>query len=189
MKSIEFYDLPRPIHEPFVAAAQASLAPAPLAIKRGSRFVGARWFLASLTLLAVTAGYAAEGFGDLEHEGAIASTVRAAFYCVGFALSFACLMRGLTVRDRALSLPFARGTYLFPVGVVDAMSSSIHVHSLADLSAVEAHPGALRVTFNDGATFEFPAKDQQQADAAKKAVTESQQRLDEATRADSVRHL
>jgi hypothetical protein len=189
MKSIEFYDLPRPIQERFVAAAQASLAPAPLAIKLGSRFVGARWFLASLTLLAMTAWYAAEGFGDLEHEGAIASGVRAAYYCVGFALSFACLMRGLTVRDRALSLPFARATYLFPVGVVDAMSSSIHVHSLAELSAVEAHPSALRVTFNDGATFEFPAKDQQQAEAAKKAVTESQQRLDEATRVDSVRHL
>jgi hypothetical protein len=189
MKSIEFYDLPRPIQERFVAAAQASLAPAPLAIKLGSRLVGARWFLASLVLLAVTAWSAAEGFGDLEHEGAIASRDRAALYCVGFALSFACLMRGLTVRDRALSLPFARATYLFPVGVVDAMSSSIHVHSLADLSAVEAQPGALRVTFKDGSIFEFPAKDQQQADAAKKAVTESQQRLDEATRADSVRHL
>lgn len=189
MKSIEFYDLPRPIQERFVAAAQASLAPAPLAIKLGSRFVGARWFLASLVLLAVTAWYAAEGFGDLEHEGAIASRHRALIYCVGFALSFACLMRGLTVRDRASSLPFARATYLFPVGVVDAMSSSIRVHSLADLSTVEAQPGALRVTFKDGAIFEFPAKDQQQADAAKQAVTESQQRLDEATRTDSVRHL
>lgn len=189
MKSIEFYDLPRPTQERFVAAAHASLAPAPLAIKLASRFVGARWFIASLALLAVTAWYAADGFGDLEHEGAIASSVRAAFYSLGFALSFGCFMRGLTVRDRALSLPFARATYLFPVGVVDAMSSSIRVHSLDELSAVEAHPSSLRVTFKDGATFEFPAKDQQQAEAAKDALTESQQRLDEATRADSVRHL
>jgi hypothetical protein len=189
MKSIEFYDLPRPVQERFVAAAQASLAPAPLAIKLGSRFVGARWFLASLALLAATAWYAAEGFGNLEHQGAIASSTRAVYYCVGFALSFACLMRGLTVRDRAFCLPFARATYLFPVGVVDAMSSSIHVHSLADLSAVEAQPGALRVTFKDGAIFEFPAKDQRQAEAAKEAVTEARQRLEEATRTDSVRHL
>jgi hypothetical protein len=189
MKSIEFYDLPRPIQERFVAASQASLAPAPLAIKLGSPFIGARWFLASLALLAVTAWYAAQGFGELEHEGAIASGERALFYCVGFALSFACLTRGLTVRDRALRLPFARATYLFPAGVVDAMSSSLSVHSLADLSLVETTGAALRVKFKDGATFEFPAKDQQQADLAKNAVTESQHRLDAATRAESVRHL
>jgi hypothetical protein len=189
MKSIEFYDLPRPIQERFVAAAQASLAPAPLAIKLGSRFIGARWFLASLLLLALTAWYAAQGFGQLEHAGAIASGQHALAYCIGFTSSFACLTRGLTVRDRALSLPFARATYLFPAGVVHAMSSSLSVHSLADLSAVEATDAALLVKFKDGATFEFPAKDQKQADLAKNAVTESQQRLDEATRADSVRYL
>ena len=86
-----------------------------------------------------------------------------------------------------MSLPFARATYLFPVGVVDAMSSSIRVHPLSELSAVEASPSALRVTFEDGSSFEFPAQDQPQAEAAKQAVTESQQRLEEATRSDSVR--
>jgi hypothetical protein len=189
MKSIEFYDLPRPIQERFVAASQASLAPAPLAVKLGSRFVGGRWFIASLVGLAITAWYASRGFGDLEHESAIASGVHALIYCLGFTLSFACLTRGLTVRDRAMSLPFARATYLFPMGVVDAMSSSLSVHSLADLSSVEARSSALAVTFNDGTTFEFPALDQTQADAAKAAVGESRQRLDEATRADSVRSL
>jgi hypothetical protein len=189
MKSIEFYDLPRPIQERFVAAAIGSLAPAPLAIKLGSRFVGARWFVVALIGFALTAWYALQGFGDLEDAGAIASGTRAIVYCVGFTLSFACLTRGLTVRDRALSLPFARATYLFPMGVVDAMSSSLSVHSLADLKSVEAKPSSLAVTFNDGSSFEFPARDQQQAEAAKTAVTESQQRLDEATRADSVRSM
>ncbi len=189
MKSIEFYDLPRPIQERFVAAAQASLAPAPLAVKLGSRFVGMRWFVGALAGFALTAWYVAQGFGDLASDEAIASGTRALIYCFGFTLSFACLTRGLTVRDRALSLPFARATYLFPMGVVDAMSSSLGVHSLADLKDVEAKAGALTITFNDGATFEFPAKNQEQADAAKQAVIASQQRLDEATRADSVRYL
>ncbi len=189
MKSIEFYDLPRPIQERFVAAAQASLAPAPLAIKLGPRFVGARWFAASAVGFLATAGYAAQGFGDLEHDGAIASSLRALVYCIGFTLSFACLTRGLTVRDRALSLPFARATYLFPMGVVDAMSASLSVHSLADLTSVEATAASLHVAFSDGATFEFPAADQKQAEAAKQAVAESRNRLDEATRADSVRSL
>jgi hypothetical protein len=189
MKSIEFYDLPRPIQERFVAAAQASLAPAPLAIKLGSRYVGARWFVAAAFGFGATALYAAQGFGDLHHEAALASGWRAALYCLGFTLSFACLTRGLTVRDRAFSLPFARATYLFPVGVVDAMSSSLSVHSLADLSKVEATPASLHVTFNDGSSFEFPAKDQQHAQATKDAVTASQERLDEATRADSVRSM
>jgi len=189
MKSIEFYDLPRPIQERFVAAAQASLAPAPLAVRLGSRFVGARWFVAAALGFVVTAWFASRGFGELGHESALASRLHAFIYCVGFTISFACLTRGLTVRDRALSLPFARATYLFPMGVVDAMSSSLNVHSLADLSKVEATAGSLNVTFNDGVTFEFPAKDQEQAEAAKTAVTQSQSRLDEATRADSVRHL
>jgi hypothetical protein len=189
MKSIEFYDLPRPIQERFVAAAQASLAPAPLAVKLGPRFVGARWFVASLAGFGLTAWYASRGFGALGHESAIASGFNALLYCVGFTLSFAFLTRGLTVRDRAASLPFARATYLFPMGVVDAMSSSLSVHSLADLRVVEARASALSVTFNDGTSFEFPARDQAQADLAKAAVEESRQRLDEATRADSVRSL
>ena len=189
MKSIEFYDLPRPIQERFVAAAQASLAPAPLAIRLASRFVGARWFAAAALGLAVTAWFASRGFGELGHDSALASRWHAFIYCVGFTISFGCLTRGLTLRDRALSLPFARATYLFPMGVVDAMSSSLNVHSLADLSKVEATAASLNVTFKDGVTFEFPAKDQEQAEAAKNAVTQSQSRLDEATRADSVRHL
>lgn len=189
MKSIEFYDLPRPIQERFVAAAQASLAPAPLAVKLGSRFVGARWFVAAAIGFALTAWYTWQGFGDLDDPGAIASGTRALIYCVGFALSLVCLTRGLTLRDRALSLPFARATYLFPMGVVDAMSSSLSVHPLSELKSVEAKSSSLSVTFDDGATFEFPARDQQQAEAAKIAVTESRQRLDEATRADSVRQI
>src|SRR6185295_19139843 len=58
-----------------------------------------------------------------------------------------------------------------------------------DLRTVEAKTSALNVTFVDGASFDFPAQDQAQAEAAKRAVTESQERLDEATRADSVRGL
>jgi hypothetical protein len=189
MKSIEFYDLPRPVQERFVAASQASLAPAPLAVRPASRYIGARWFIASLIGFAVTAVFALLGFGDLTHPSAIATGLHALIYCVGFTLSFASLTRGLTLRDRALSLPFARATYLFPMGVVEATSSSLSVHSLADLRTVESTAAALNVTFIDGTSFEFPARDQDQADAAKRAVTESQERLDEATKADSVRHL
>lgn len=189
MKTIEFYDLPRPVQERFVAASQASLAPAPLAVKLASRYVGARWFAGAVASFAATAWFMSRGFGDLSHPAALASVGHAIAYCVGFTLSLACLTRGLTVRDRALSLPFARATYLFPMGVVEATSSRLAVHSLADLSRVEALGATLNVTFNDGATFQFPAKDPEQANAAKEAVAQSQERLDEATRADSVRHL
>jgi hypothetical protein len=189
MKSIEFYDLPRPVQERFVAASQASLAPAPLAIRPASRYVGARWFLASGIGFSITSVFAWQGFGDLAHPSALATGVHALIYCLGFTLSFASLTRGLTLRDRALSLPFARATYLFPMGVVEATSSALNVHSLADLRTVEATAAALNITFIDGTSFDFPAQDQGQADAAKRAVTESQERLDEATRADSVRGL
>jgi hypothetical protein len=189
MKSIEFYDLPRPVQERFVAAAQASLAPAPLAVKPAPRYVGLGWFAASLLGFLVTAGFAAHGYGDLARASALASGFDAVLYCIGFTLSFACLTRGLTLRDRAVSLPFVRATYLFPMGVVDATSSALSVHSLTDLRTVEATADALQVTFIDGASFAFPARDQDQANAAKQAVTESQERLDEATRADSVRSL
>ncbi|HEU4579397.1 MAG TPA: hypothetical protein VFS67_14145 [Polyangiaceae bacterium] len=189
MKSIEFYDLPRPVQERFVAASQASLAPAPLALRPASKYVGARWFGAALVGLCVTSLFALNGFGDLEHPAALATGLHALIYCLGFTLSFASLTRGLTLRDRALSLPFARGTYLFPMGVVEAQSSALNVHSLTDLRTVEATASALNVTFVDGASFDFPAADQAQAEAAKRAVTESQERLDEATRADSVRGL
>lgn len=189
MKSIEFYDLPRPVQERFVAASQASLAPAPLAMRPAPKYVGARWFIACALGFSLTAAFAFYGFGDLKHPSALATGVHALIYCLGFTLSFASLTRGLTLRDRALSLPFARGTYLFPMGVVEANSSALNVHSLADLRTVEATAAALSVTFVDGTSFDFPAQDQGQADAAKRAVNESQERLDEATRADSQRHM
>ncbi|HVZ36362.1 MAG TPA: hypothetical protein VG963_28230 [Polyangiaceae bacterium] len=189
MKSIEFYDLPRPVQERFVAAARASLTPAPLAIKPAPHYVGLRWFVAAGLVLLGTTAFASRGFGDLERASALATVFDALLYCVGFAIGFACLIRGLTLRDQAVSLPFERATYLFPMGVVEATSSALNIHSLADLRTVEAHAAALAVTFVDGTHFEFPARDQDQADAAKRAVTESRDRLDEATRADSVRSL
>jgi len=189
MKSIEFYDLPRPVQERFVAASQASLAPAPLAIRPDSSYVGARWFVGFAIGFSATCAFALHGFGDLEHPSALATSLHALIYCMGFTLSFASLTRGLTLRDRALSLPFARATYLFPMGVVEATSSALNVHSLADLRTVEASAAALNVTFVDGTSFDFPAQDLAHAEAAKRAVTESQERLDEATRADSVRGL
>ena len=66
MKSIEFYDLPRPVQERFVAAARASLTPAPLAIKPAPHYVGLRWFVAAGLVLLGTTVFASRGFGDLE---------------------------------------------------------------------------------------------------------------------------
>lgn len=189
MKSIEFYDLPRAVQERFISASQAALAPAPLAVKVASGYVGLRWFLAALAGFVLTIAYVLRGFGDLAHGGALASGLQAAIYGVGFTLSFACLSRGLTLRDRALSLPFTRATYLFPVGVIRAESATLELHSLADLERVEASPTALELSFKAGARFAFPAKTAEQAEMAKEAVTRSKERLGEAQREDSMREL
>jgi hypothetical protein len=189
MKSIEFYDLPRAVQERFISASQAALAPAPLAVKVASEYVGLKWFVAALVGFALTIAYVLRGFGDLEHESALASGAHAVLYGFGFTLSFAFLSRGLTLRDRALSLPFTRATYLFPVGVIQALSSSLKLHSLSDLSGVEASADALKLSFSDGSEFMFPAKTAEQAAAAKEAVTRSKDRLGEAQREESMREL
>lgn len=189
MKSIEFYDLARPAQERFVAATRATLAPAPLAVRHSSKFVGSRWFLTAALGVVTTAAFASRGFGDLQHPAALASGWRAVIYCLGFTASFACLTRGLTLRDRALSLPFTRGVYLFPSGVVEATSSGLNVHSLQALASVNATANSLEVQFDEGATFSFPANSLELAQAAHQAVIESQSRLNEATATDSVRQL
>jgi hypothetical protein len=189
MKSIEFYDLPRAVQERFISASQAALAPAPLAVKVASEYVGLRWFVAALAGFGLTLGYVLRGFGDLEHSTAIASGLHAGLYGIGFTLSFACLSRGLTLRDRALSLPFTRATYLFPVGVIQALSSTLKLYSLGELSAAEARANALELRFTDGSEFAFPARSAEQAELAKDAVTRSKDRLGEAQREDSMREL
>jgi hypothetical protein len=189
MKSIEFYDLPRAVQERFISASQAALAPAPLAVKVASGYVGLKWFLAALAGFALTIAYVLRGFGDLAHGNAVASGLQAVIYGLGFTLSFACLSRGLTLRDRALSLPFTRATYLFPVGVIRAESSTLELHSLEDLERVEAKPTALELSFKAGARFAFPAKTVEQTSMAKDAVTRSKERLGEAQREDSLREL
>lgn len=189
MKSIEFYDLPRAVQERFISASQAALAPAPLAVRIASGYVGLKWFLAALAGFVLTIAYVLRGLGDLEHGGAIASGLQAALYGLGFTLSFACLSRGLTLRDRALSLPFTRATYLFPVGVIRAESATLELHSLQDLERIEASSHALELSFAAGARFSFPAKTAEQATLAKDAVTRSKERLGEAQREESMREL
>lgn len=189
MKPIEFYDLPRAVQERFISASQASLAPAPLAVKVATGYVGRDWFLGALAAFAVTIGIALLGFGDLDHAGAIASGARAGLYCVGFSVSFACLSRGLTLRDRALSLPFTRGTYLFPVGVIEAVSSTLRLHPLSEVEAVEPAEQAFVLRFADGTRFEFPAASREQAELARDAVTQANERLSEARREQSLRDL
>ncbi len=189
MKSIEFYNLPRPAQERFVAACQGTLEPIPLAVRLAPQYVGSRWFGGALGGLVATAAFALQGFGDLTHPGAIAGLGKALLYCFGFAVSFGCLARGLTLRDQASSLPFARGVYLFPVGVVEALSSDLVVHSLEDVDQVRPQDGVLELTFRDGSRFDFSTQREEHAQEVASAVNLSRERLGEASKRDSIRHL
>ncbi len=163
VQTIDFHGLSRSMQERFAACARGAAAPAPLAIaplrSRAPAVFAGTIAVASVGL----ALFVARGFGDLGRAEAMHRTTALPIYfaCVAaIALGVAQLVV-LGMRRRAL--PFQRGTYVFPVSIVDARDELVRVFSLADLEGIDSEAATVRVVAATGEVFRFPARDAQEA--------------------------
>ncbi|MBN2193880.1 MAG: hypothetical protein JW751_13780 [Polyangiaceae bacterium] len=186
MRQVQFFALPRAIQERFLAATAGAAPPLPLAYKAMGRPPPIGWILSALVAGGALAAAVAYGYGDAKSPFALAPTYMMGVYAVAiWWLTFSALeVIGKVIQ--AGMVPFRRGVYLFPGGVIDARSSRIAVTRLDELSRSELLPqgAGIRLVFRRR-TWEFPLFDRTQGPALVEALGVHQQKLRTALEANS----
>jgi hypothetical protein len=174
---LDFYGLIRPVQERFIASTRGLAVPTPLAVERAALTSARPWLALSAVAIVALLTVATLGFGSLSSGLALASIAQLVVYAALLAVAVGCLLRALALQHRFRSLPFPPGNYLFPIGVVEARSAALRLHSLLDLDAVQANNRIVRVAFTNGSTFEFKARGEPEAEQIRQVVQEARKTL------------
>jgi hypothetical protein len=174
---LDFYGLVRPVQERFIASARGQAVPTPLALERATLTSTRPWLVMSGVSIAALLTIASLGFGNLNSSLAIGSVVQLVVYVVLLGLAAGCLLRALALQHRFRSLPYPPGNYLFPIGVIEARSAALRMHSLLDLDSVQTNGKTVRVAFAGGGVFEFGARGEPEAEQVRQIVLEAKKTL------------
>lgn len=178
MQKIPFFGLERSIQDRFVESTHGKEVPTPLLYQKAPQNPLAR----SLTLVALTAlvaglGFAWLGYGRLDHPWALDPTWAIGVYCGTACVALSALLRAIVIWDRDASLPYLRGLFVYPVGVIDASSETILIHQFTELAEHSIVGNKLRLRFNDGHRFEFHDREKARLEQVVTTIEGTQQRL------------
>ena len=178
MQRVPFFSLTRPIQDRFIESTRGQEVPRPILRRRAGlgRQVQVCAIVGGLLLCAL-GGFGALGFGSLDSKMAIEPP-----WAMGVYFALACggslaLFKGAATWSRQASLPFVRGTYLFPVGVIDARSSVIEVHELNQLKDLSVQGSRFSLLFDDGARFEFVTSDPTRSEQIRSLIEGATERV------------
>lgn len=151
---VDFFTLPRPVQDRVVASLTGHGVPAVLAFAANPAWRVQRWAWLAVLLFAALVGLGSVGFGQLGSPNALhAGTFLVAYVLVG--VLFCLALTVFLMAGRPSDYPFALGTYLLPVGVIEVNRRRLVITSIAELQRVEAEGARLRVVFGSG-VFRFP---------------------------------
>jgi hypothetical protein len=155
-KEFDFFALPRQVQDRVVASLNGKGVPEVIAYQPSSRWLALRWlWLAGLSSVALVP-LSVWGFGQLSSPHALQHPLFAAAY-IGLSVLAACSLAVYSTAQKARVYPFALGTYLLPVGVVDVTSAALTTTPLTDLRRVTASGKShVSLEFGSGGVFEFP---------------------------------
>ncbi len=154
-RTVDFFKLPRPVQDRVVASLTGHGMPLALSYQPTSLWQVYRWGCAATLLFAALITLGAVGFGQLGAPSALHDTRYGGAYLVlGGLLGVACAACFLAARPS--DYPFALGTYLLPVGVIDVERRRLLITPLGGLRRVRANgPRGVTLEFNTG-SFRFP---------------------------------
>jgi len=191
-KKVDFYLLPRPIQDRFVAATRRTAPPSPILFQKAPRtmvwaFLGGSAVVAHAAILLLRAGWGDVGSSMALHGlKLIVLDVLlwgAATYGVVHAMA---LIRALD------SLPYKAGTYLFPGCLVEALGPVLRVWAVVDAESVErlATPApGLELRMRDGSRVVVLAGNVDEAERADKQLTQTRAELARAVAEDEAHVL
>lgn len=184
MKRVDFFTLPRPIQERFVASARGQGAPAPLLIAPPRpAYAAISWGLAA-ALLVLTWGFVVSlGYGVLESPFALQPQWMLGLHAGLLMGAAVCAFRARAELQKSSRLPFPPGIYLFPIGVIDAQTSPFGVHGWDELKNMQFTASGARLTFAGG-RFDFKARPGTQLSDIERRLTEYRTQLSAGPRED-----
>jgi hypothetical protein len=190
VKRVDFYLLPRPVQDRFVAATRGTAPPMPILFERAPRakvwaFLGGGAVVSLLALLLLRAGW-----GDVSSpialHGARLATVDVLLW-IAAAYGVVHAMALLRAPD---SLPYKAGIYLFPACVVEGLGPVLRVWTVGDAESVaRTQPAAgIELRMHDGSRVAVRARNAEDAERAERQVTQTRAELARAM-ADEDPHL
>lgn len=182
MRKVDFYALPRAVQERFLASTTGASPPLPLALRSGGARLPVGWILSAVAALVALFVALRLGYGDARSSLALAPATMMIAYAVACWWLFFSVFKAIGKVAQAALVPFRRGTYLFPGGVVAARSARIEVTPLSDLVRAELVAGgaSVRLSFKSGGPFELPVADRARGPAMVEALEVHRQKLVEA---------
>ena len=179
MRQVDFFQLQRDVQERFVAATTGVGVPSVLLASTKGRRFSRVWTLVGFAGPGVTLVVMTIGFGGLGHPLAILGAAYIGVFAIGLIVAVRSLLLWFEWKRDPSSLPYPMGVYLFPVGVVDAMTSRPRVYPFTELKALERSQPArqLVLKFSDGARFEFDAQTPERADQVVQQIQRFQSEL------------
>jgi hypothetical protein len=179
MREVDFYQLPRHVQERFVTSSRGAGLPSWLLSSRPPRPYPWLWTIVGAAGLLVVCITAVVGFGSLGSPRAIMNPTAILFFAVGFVAALLGLLYASAQSSDHERLNYKAGIYLYPVGVIDAMTAMPRVYPLTELSELVGSQPARKLTlrFAGGATFEFDAETEAHAADIEQQVRRHQAEL------------
>lgn len=138
----DFFGLPRPVQDRFIASASGSGVPQPLLYcaaqsLSSDRWRVLRWLLLVVGALSVFAFSSVLGFGELDHPLAIQPVAMGLLYALSAGATALGLAGYMWERSRHRRYPYPLGIYYFPIGVVVALDEALELYPLRTMQRWE----------------------------------------------------
>jgi hypothetical protein len=180
MQPIDFYALPRAAQERFVGSVRGFGLPAPILRTSARPLEPFAWIGVSVASLVLVIAFCRAGYGDLESGIAVQKLGWLIAYVALVGLAVFALLRALSILHEFDRSPFPRGVYLFPVGVIDARKSELHLYPIEDLANVTGPDRKGFALDFGGKSFAFAVADEALAATASREIANARGSVDEA---------
>jgi hypothetical protein len=177
LKRIDFFQLTRAVEERFLEASQGRAAPGPLLVGAPPPpFDAIKWGAAAVASFIVWIWVASVGYGDLRSSFAIQPTWIAVVHAALLALAAFFALRARSALGERTKLPFRQAVYLFPIGVIDARTSSLAIYEWNEFTSLAVRGKSATLRFGSQ-SFTFPLASAAQGPELEQRVNELREKL------------
>ena len=191
-KKVDFYLLPRPIQDRFVAATRRTAPPAPVLFQKAPRTMAWAFLVGSAVVALVAIFVLRAGWGDVTSSLALHGVKLVVLDVLLWAAATYGVVHAMALIRALDSLPYKAGTYLFPGCLVEALGPVLRVWAVADAESVErlATPApGLELRMRDGSRVSVLAANVEEAERADKQLTQTRAELARAVAEDEAHVL
>jgi hypothetical protein len=179
-KKVDFYLLPRPIQDRFVAATRRTAPPAPVLFQKAPRTMAWAYLGGSAVVALLAVVLLRAGWGDVSSSMALHGAKLVGLDVLLWGVAAYGVVHAMALIRALDSLPYKAGTYLFPGCLIEALGPVLRVWAVVDAESVErlATPApGLELRMRDGSRVTILANNVDEAERADKQLTQTRAEL------------